>query len=65
MNDPIVDEARRIREDHAARFHYDVDALVAEYKRLEAESGQPHVSLGPRKLTGALPAEGRGDSWRK
>jgi len=25
MNDPIVDEVRRIRDAHAARFNYDLD----------------------------------------
>jgi len=50
MEDPIVEEVRKIRDEHAARFHYDLDAIFADYKRLEAESGRPHVSLGPRLI---------------
>jgi hypothetical protein len=48
MVDRIVEEVRRIREEHTAQFNYDVDAIFAELKRLEAESGRPRVSFGPR-----------------
>ncbi len=41
-------EVRRIDEEHAAQFDYDLDAIIAEYKRLEAESARKHVSFGPR-----------------
>ncbi len=50
MEDPILAEVRRIREEHAAQFDYDLDAIFAEYKRLEAESGRMHVSFGPRRV---------------
>jgi hypothetical protein len=50
MEDPIVEEVRRIREHHAAEFHYDIDAIFADYKRLEAESKRKHVSFGPRRI---------------
>jgi hypothetical protein len=50
MEDPIVEEVRRIREEHAAEFDYDVDAIFADFKRLEAESEQPRVSFGPRLI---------------
>jgi hypothetical protein len=49
MEDPIVEEIRRIREEHAAEFNYDLDAIFADLKRLEAESKQPRVSFGPRR----------------
>ena len=51
MEDPIVEEVRRIREEHAASFNYDIDAIYAHLKRLEAESTLPHVSLEPRRLS--------------
>jgi hypothetical protein len=51
MQDEIVDEVRRIREEHAARFGYDVDAIYADLKRLEKEGKGPRISLGPRRLT--------------
>ena len=56
MEDHIVEEVRRIREEHAARFDYDIDAIFADYKRLEAESKRPHVSFGPRRLEKPMPA---------
>ncbi|HTU89004.1 MAG TPA: hypothetical protein VMF69_02805 [Gemmataceae bacterium] len=39
MNDPIVDEVRRIRDAHAARFHYDLDAIFRDIKEREKKSG--------------------------
>ncbi len=35
MNDPIVDEARRVRDAHAARFNYDLDAIFQDIKQRE------------------------------
>jgi hypothetical protein len=53
MQDEIVDEVRRIREEHAARFGYDVDAIYADLKRLKQEGNGPRVSFGPRRLSKA------------
>jgi hypothetical protein len=39
MNDPIVDEVRRVRDAHAARFNYDLDAIFQDIKEREKESG--------------------------
>ncbi len=55
MEDHIVEEIRRIREEHAAQFNYDVDAIFADLKRLGAESGRPHVSFGPRRIDKPMP----------
>lgn len=33
--DPIVDEVRRVRDEHARRFGYDLEAIVADLKKLE------------------------------
>jgi hypothetical protein len=55
MEDHIVEEVRRIREEHAAKFNYDVDAIYADIKRLEAERRQPRVSFGPRRIEKAIP----------
>jgi len=51
MRDAVVEEVRRIREEHAANFNYDVDAIYADLKRLEAESELRHVSLGRSRLS--------------
>ena len=50
MKDHLVDEVRQIREEHAAQFNYDVDAIYADLKRMETKSGKPHVSFGPRRI---------------
>ena len=44
MNDPIVEEVRQIREAHAARFHFDLDALFNDIKEREKASGHNFVS---------------------
>ena len=46
MNDPIVDEVRRVRDAHAARFNYDLDAIFRDIKEQEKTSGRKFVSLG-------------------
>lgn len=44
MNDPIVDEVRRIRDAHAVRFNYDLDAIFRDIKEREKKSGLKFVS---------------------
>lgn len=45
MNDPIVDEVRRIRDAHAAQFNYDPDAIFRDIKEQEKRSGRKYVSF--------------------
>ena len=47
MNDPIVDEAGRIRDAHAARFNYDLNAIFRDLKEQERKSGRKFVSFSP------------------
>ena len=44
VNDPIVDEVRRIRDEYAARFNYDIDAMFQDLKEKERLSGRTLVS---------------------
>jgi len=44
MNDPIVDEIRRVRDAHAARFNYDLDAIFRDIKERETKSRHKFVS---------------------
>ena len=46
--DPIVAEIRRIREEHAARFNYDLRAIFDDLKEQEKKSGRKFVSYPPR-----------------
>ena len=45
MNDPIVDEVRRIRGEHAARFNYDLWAIFRDIKEQQERSGLNFVSF--------------------
>lgn len=43
--DEIVEEIHRIREEYAKSFNYDLDAIFADLRKKEAESGREVVSL--------------------
>jgi hypothetical protein len=43
--DPIVDEVRRVRDAHAARFHYDLRAIFQDIKEQQIRSGLKFVSF--------------------
>jgi hypothetical protein len=47
--DPIVEEVRRARERHAAKYHYDLDAICQALREEERRSGRRVVSLPPKK----------------
>ena len=51
-SDPIVDEIRAIRKAHAAKFNNDLNAICADLKKQEKNSGHPVVSLPPKRLQG-------------
>ena len=48
--DPIVEEIRKVREEHAARFNYDLRAIAEDLRKRQAEGGHKVVSLPPRRL---------------
>ena len=45
MNDPIVDEVRRVRGEHAARFNYDLWAIFRDIQEQQKRSGLKFVSF--------------------
>ena len=49
MKDPIVEEVREVRDSHAARFEYDLDAIFRDIKEKEKKSGCRYVSFPPRR----------------
>ena len=55
MNDPIVDEVRRVRGEHAARFNYDLWAIFRDIKEQQERSGLKFVSFADEPNT-ATPA---------
>ena len=50
MNDPIVDEVRRIRNAHAAKFNYDPKAIFRDIKEQEKRSGRKYVSFADESI---------------
>jgi hypothetical protein len=49
--DPIVEEVRKIRDNHASKFNYDLRAIYQELKAKEATSGRKYVSYEPRRVS--------------
>jgi hypothetical protein len=50
MKDPIVEEVRRFRREHSARFGNDLDAICENLRQHQASSGRRVVRLQARKL---------------
>lgn len=54
MNDPIVDDVLRIRDELAARFNYDLDAIYRDIKQgekdWEEKTGRKFVAYPPRRV---------------
>lgn len=50
MKDPIVEEVRRHRDEHAKRFNYDLRAICADLEARQGTSGHRLVRLRPRAV---------------
>jgi len=50
MKDPIVEEVRKARQDHAKEFNHDLSAICKDLKRIERECGHRLVSFPPKLL---------------
>ena len=48
--DPIIDELRAVREQHAARFNYDVEEIFRDIQAQQEASGRDYVRLPPRRV---------------
>ncbi len=48
FDDPIVAEIRKVRDAHAAKFNYDLDAIFQDLKAKERSSGRRYVRYQPR-----------------
>ncbi|MBI5215868.1 MAG: hypothetical protein HY960_08950 [Ignavibacteriae bacterium] len=52
VKDYIVDEVRRIREEQAAKYNFDVKAIITAAQKRQKKSGRKVVSFaGKKKLT--------------
>jgi hypothetical protein len=46
--DPIVEEVRRVREEHAKKFNNDLHAICEDFRKRQRSSGHRIVSRQPR-----------------
>lgn len=46
--DAIVNEIRQARERHAAKFKYDLKAIIADARKRQKDSGHPVVSFATK-----------------
>ena len=62
--DDVVSEVRRLRDEYAKQFNYDLDAIHRDLKQQERAGGRRVVSLPPRRprSTGHVLASDRGDA---
>ena len=48
IDDPIVEEVRRIRQEYAKKFDYDVRAIAADLRKREQQHPERLVSFPPK-----------------
>ena len=48
INDPIVEEIRKIRQEHAKKYNYDLRKIAAELKKKEQLHPEKLVNFKPR-----------------
>lgn len=48
-NDEIVEEVRNVRDEYAAQFNYDLEAIFKDIKQQEDKTDREVISLPPRK----------------
>jgi len=50
IDDPIVEEIRRYRKEHAAKYGNDIHRIFEALREKERTSGKTYVNRGPRLL---------------
>jgi hypothetical protein len=46
--DEVVEEARKARQEQAARWNFDLKAMLADARKRQAQSGHKVVSFSPK-----------------
>ena len=49
IDDPIVAEVRKARDEYARRFHYDLDAICRDLQQKQVQSGRKLISFPPKR----------------
>jgi hypothetical protein len=47
--DPIVEEVRKVRDEYARQFDYDLDAIFRDLQERQKQSGKQVVSFPPKR----------------
>ncbi len=47
--DEIVKETRRLRDEYAKKFNYDLDLIFEDLQKKQRESGRKYVSFSDKK----------------
>jgi len=50
INDPVVEEVRRIRQEYAAKFNYDLRAIAEDLQKHHHEYADRLVSYPPKPV---------------
>jgi hypothetical protein len=59
LRDPIVEEMRRIKEQHAAKYNYDIDAMVEALRAEQKRTGVKVVSYARKRPAAPVGSKGR------
>lgn len=51
QHDPIIAEVRAVRDEHAAKFDYDVKAIFEDLRARQEASGRKYVSYPARRIS--------------
>lgn len=51
QDDPIVAEVRAVRDEHAAKFDYDVKAIFEDLRARQEASGRKYVRYPARRIS--------------
>ena len=62
VEDPIVNEVRRARDEYAKLFNYDLAAICRDLQEKEARSQRPVVTLPPKRRRCTLPDEAQANA---
>jgi hypothetical protein len=48
MKDEVIEQVRQVRQQNAAKFNYDLKAIVADTRKRQKKSGHQVVSFAPK-----------------
>lgn len=58
MRDTIIDEVRKIRDEYARQFNYDLHAMCLDLRREQSLGGSPIVSFSTKPIQQQLAQQG-------